>query len=146
MPNVPISSETGSEWRAIFGHLQLIECMGICVLSLAHKSELRVSDVYLHILGGKYQDFFLYNQPGTCPWMALAWIVAFDIFLNFLEGVYWEYTTFRGSNISCSVASIVICCPNEPLLMSTKRSQFYLHSTAASNFNCSKTGIPVSRK
>ena len=30
------SSEIGSEWRTILGHPQLIECMGICVLSLAH--------------------------------------------------------------------------------------------------------------
>ena len=27
-----------------------VECMGICVLSLAHGSELRDSDVYLHIM------------------------------------------------------------------------------------------------
>ena len=44
---MPISSEIGSEWRTILGHPQLIECMGICVLSLAHGSELRGSDVYL---------------------------------------------------------------------------------------------------
>ena len=46
MPNVFISSEIGSEWRTILGHPQLIECIGICVLSLAHVSEL--TDVYLH--------------------------------------------------------------------------------------------------
>ena len=50
MPNVLISSEIGSEWRTIIGHLQLIERMGICVTSLAHGSELRGSDVYLHIV------------------------------------------------------------------------------------------------
>ena len=49
MPNVFISSEIGSQWRTILGHPQLIECMGIRVLSLAHGSELRGSDVYLHI-------------------------------------------------------------------------------------------------
>ena len=50
MPNVPISSEIGSDWRTILGHPKLIECMGICILSLAHGSELRGSDVYLHIV------------------------------------------------------------------------------------------------
>ena len=45
MSNMLISSEIGSEWRTILGHPQLIECMGICVLSLAHRSELRGSDV-----------------------------------------------------------------------------------------------------
>ena len=45
MPNVFISSEIGSQWRTILGHPQLIECMGICILSLAHGSEQRGSDV-----------------------------------------------------------------------------------------------------
>ena len=39
MPNVFINSETGSLWRTILGHPQLIECMGICILSLVHGSE-----------------------------------------------------------------------------------------------------------
>ena len=50
MTHVLISSEIGSEWRTIFGFPQLIECMGICVLSLAHGPELRDSDVYLHMV------------------------------------------------------------------------------------------------
>ena len=41
MPNVFISSEIGT----LLGHPQLIECMGICILSLAHGSEQRGSDV-----------------------------------------------------------------------------------------------------
>ena len=44
-PNVLISSEIGSGWQTIVGHPQLIECMGICVLSLVRGSELRGSDV-----------------------------------------------------------------------------------------------------
>ena len=51
MPNVLINSEIGWGWgvgeRTILGHPQLIERMGICVLSLAYRSELRDSDVYL---------------------------------------------------------------------------------------------------
>ena len=54
MPNVFISSEIGSEWRTILGHPQLIECIGICVLSLAHVSEL--TDVYLHIVKKNYLE------------------------------------------------------------------------------------------
>ena len=49
MPNVLISSESGSEWRSILGHPQLTECIGICVLSPTHESDLSCSDVYLHI-------------------------------------------------------------------------------------------------
>ena len=48
MPNVLISGDFGSEWQTILGHPQLIECMGICVLSLAHVSELRGSDVFAY--------------------------------------------------------------------------------------------------
>ena len=39
-----ISSKFGSDWRSILGHPYLIECMGICVLSMARVSELRGSD------------------------------------------------------------------------------------------------------
>ena len=48
MANVFISSEIGSQRRTILGHPQLIECMGICVLSPEYGSELGGSDVYLH--------------------------------------------------------------------------------------------------
>ena len=58
MPNVLISSEIGSQWRTIFGHSQLIGCMDICVLSLAHESEQRGSDVCMHILKKKYLEIF----------------------------------------------------------------------------------------
>ena len=50
MPNTLISSEIGSERRTILGHPQLIECMGIYIMSLAHGSELKCSDIYLHIV------------------------------------------------------------------------------------------------
>ena len=50
MSNVRISSEIGSEWRTTLGHPQLIECMGIRVLSLVHGPELGGSDVYPHIV------------------------------------------------------------------------------------------------
>ena len=50
MPNVLISSEIVSGRRTMSGHPQLIEYVGICVLSLAHGSELRGSDIYFHIV------------------------------------------------------------------------------------------------
>ena len=49
MPNVLIS-EIGSEPQTILEHHQLIERMGVCVLSLVQRSELRGSDIYLHIV------------------------------------------------------------------------------------------------
>ena len=53
------SSEIGSEWRTILGHPQLVECMSICVLNLAHRSELWGSDVYLHIVKKNCVENFL---------------------------------------------------------------------------------------
>ena len=53
--NVLISSETGSEWRTVLGHPQLMECM-------ARGSELRGSDVYLHIVKKMFSGvFFLFK-------------------------------------------------------------------------------------
>ena len=46
MPNVLISIEIRLQWRTMLGHPQLIECIGICVLSLAHGSELRAKDIH----------------------------------------------------------------------------------------------------
>ena len=69
MPNVLISSEIGSEWRTILGHSQLIECNGIYVLSLAHGSKLRGSDV-ICILQKKLSGKFSLNGARVC---ALGW-------------------------------------------------------------------------
>ena len=69
MPNVFISSEIGSQWRTILGHPQLIECMGICILSLAHGSEQRGSDV-IYILRKTDLDFFSLTSNRVC---ALGW-------------------------------------------------------------------------
>ena len=62
MPNVLISSEKGSGERTLLGHPELIECMGICVLNLAHESEQRSSEFHLHIVKKKCLEclgFFL---------------------------------------------------------------------------------------
>ena len=59
MPNVLISSEIGSQWRTILGHPQLIECMRICLLSLAHGSEKKGFRRYLHIVKKTDLEIFL---------------------------------------------------------------------------------------
>ena len=70
-----------SNWMTVanyFGTTPAAECMGICILSLAHGSEQRGSDVIcVKNWSGKF--FFKFNQ-GICPWMAFAWIF-FWIFL-----------------------------------------------------------------
>ena len=80
MPNVLISNEIGSEWRTILGPPpQLIEYLGICVLSLAHGSELRASDVYLHI-AKKVSGKFSLNSARVRA-LAFVWIFFLGIFL-----------------------------------------------------------------
>ena len=49
-------------------HPKLIECMGICVLSQMHGSELRASDVYLNTVKNLYGHFSLHSGHGTYPW------------------------------------------------------------------------------
>ena len=112
MPNVFISSEIGSQWRTILGHpIKLIECMGICILSLAHGSEQRVPTLFAYCEKLIWKFFFKFKQ-GTCPWMAFAWNFFRDFYDFFLGGsvrqiIYREYIVFRGSNISCSLATLV---------------------------------------
>ena len=53
-----ISGKAGSGGRTILEHSQLIECMGIIVLSLAHGSELRCSDVWLQVVKRRKKSGF----------------------------------------------------------------------------------------
>ena len=69
-----------------FGHPQLIECMGICILSLAHGSEKKgVPALFAYCEKLIWKFFFKFKQ-GTCPWIAFAWNF-FPDFSDFLRGV-----------------------------------------------------------
>ena len=77
-----ISSETGSECQTILGHLQLIDRMGICVLSQAHGSELRGSEVISILREEKKNGFFSLVSARVC---ALGWPL-----LGFFPPVYFS--------------------------------------------------------
>ena len=66
MQNVLISSEIVSEWQNILGHPQVLECIGICVLSLTHGSKQRGSNIYLHSEKLIKKIFFKFSQS-MCP-------------------------------------------------------------------------------
>ena len=87
MPSVLISSETGSEWRTILEHPQLIECMGICDLSLARGSEPRGFNVYLHIAKKIFGNFSLISSARVraIGWHLLGFFFSRD-FCTFLKG------------------------------------------------------------
>ena len=87
----------------------MIECVGTCVLCLAHGCELRGCDVYLHIVKKKK------NISGNVSLnSARVHTVLFGIFL-FLKKmgrgggsvdqiIYREYIVSQGSDISCGLA------------------------------------------
>ena len=83
MPYVLISSKFGSDWRSILGHPQLIECMGICVLSMARVSELRGSD--------KISGNFSFNsvRVRALRWPLLGFFRDFSHFPKGGEGGLW---------------------------------------------------------
>ena len=83
MPNVFISRKIGSQWRTILGHPQLIECMGIFILSPAHEFEERSSDV-ICVCEKLIWIFFL---PGYVSLDGLFFKKNFrDFFSDFFEG------------------------------------------------------------
>ena len=100
MPNALTSSEIGSEWRTILGHPQLIECMGICNLSMTHGSELMSSGV-ICILWKISSGIFLQIQPEHVPLDGLCLdFFFFGIFLKkFLMGVYGANHLYFGAQI-----------------------------------------------
>ena len=80
-------------------------------MNLAHGSKIRGSDVHLHGVKNDYLDFFSLNsfRVLVLGWSLLGFLSGF--FLIFVkEGsvahlIYREYIVFRGSIISCSMAS-----------------------------------------
>ena len=112
MSNVFISGEIGSQWQTILGHPQLIECTGVCILSLAHGSEQRVPMSFAYCEKLTWKIFFKFNQ-GTRPWVSFAFnFFVIFLFFFFLGGsvgqiIYRECIVFRGSNNFCSLATTV---------------------------------------
>ena len=98
MPNVFVSSEIRSQWQTILGYPQPIECMGICILSLAHGSEQRGSDI-ICILWKTDLEIFLYIQPGYVPLDGL-YLDFFQDFFFFLGGLWGK--SFIGNIYSIS--------------------------------------------
>ena len=89
--------KTGADRGIILGQLMLFECMGICVLSPAHESEMRGYPVYLLIV--KYLLVLFQFSHSIFDWTALLWNFL-GFFKTFLEGsvdsiIYRDYTANR---------------------------------------------------
>ena len=79
MPNELISSEIGSEWQTLFVHPQLIEYVGICVMSFAHESELGGSNVYLPIVKKLSGNFSLNSARARALGLPLEFFQDFSL-------------------------------------------------------------------
>ena len=64
--------KTGTDGGNSLGQPMLFECMGICVLSPAHESEMRGYLVYLLIV--KYLLILFEFSHSILNWTALSWI------------------------------------------------------------------------
>ena len=67
----------------------LVECMGICVVSMAHESELGGFPVHVYIVKIDLDFFFfafIFSQ-GACPWMVSASKFFWVFFSFFGEGL-----------------------------------------------------------
>ena len=65
----------------ILGQLMLFECMGICVLSPAHESEMKGYFVYL--LSVKYLLILFKFSHSILDWTVLSWNWGGDFFKTF---------------------------------------------------------------
>ena len=70
--------KTGADGGAIIGHSMLFECMGICVLSPVHESEMRDYLVYLLIV--KYLLILFKFSHSILDWTAVSWTFLLLIF------------------------------------------------------------------
>ena len=80
--------KTGADRENILGQPRLFECMGICVLSPAHESEMRGYLVYVLIVkkNKKPIELILFKfTHSILGWTVLSWNFL-GIFKNILEG------------------------------------------------------------
>ena len=75
----------------------LFECMGFCVLSPAHESEMRGYLVYVLIVKKSISLILFKFSQSILDWTVLLWWNFFGIFWNFLEGsvdliIYRDYS------------------------------------------------------
>ena len=102
MPNV---CETGTQWRTILGNPQLIELMGIFILSQAVWIWTMGFRRYLHIVKNLSGNFSLNStRVRALGWPLLGFFRDFSAFLRGVCGGKLSYILFRGSNTSCNLA------------------------------------------
>ena len=84
------TSRTGAEGETIVEQPVLFECMGICVLSPAHESEMRGYLVYVLIVKKVISLILFKFSHSILDWTVLSWNFL-GIFLNIFRGVCRPY-------------------------------------------------------
>ena len=84
--------KTGADRANILGQPMLFECMGICVLSPAHESEMRGYLVYLLIV--KYLLILFKFSHSILDWTALSWFKKKKNFFKAVCGPYYLWGSY----------------------------------------------------
>ena len=79
-------NKSGADRGNILGQPMLFECMGICVLSPAHESEMRGYLVYVLIVKKLIPSILLKFSHSILDWTVLSWDF-WVIFKNIFRGV-----------------------------------------------------------
>ena len=102
--------KTGADGENILGQPMLFECMGICVLSPAHESEMRDYPVHVLIVKKKKLiSLILFKfSHSILDWTVLPWNFG-GFFKTFLEGsadhiIYRDYIVNDRFFTDCSLA------------------------------------------
>ena len=82
--------KTGADIENILRQPMLFECMGICVLSPAHESEMRGYLVYVLIVKKIISLILFKLSQSLLDWTVLSWNLGV-IFLNIFRGVCRPY-------------------------------------------------------
>ena len=82
--------KTGADRENILGQPMLFECMGICVLSPAHESEMRGYLVYVLIVKKLISLILFKFSHSILDWTVLSWNF-WGIFGNIFRGVCRPY-------------------------------------------------------
>ena len=82
--------KTGADRENILGQPMLFVCMGICILSLAHESEMRGYFVYVLIVKKIISQILFKFSHSILDWTVLSLIFG-GIFKNIFRGVCRPY-------------------------------------------------------
>ena len=82
--------KTGADRENILGQPMLFVCVGICVLSSAHESEMRGYLVYVLIVKKNISSILFKFSHSILDWTVLSWNFG-EIFGNIFRGVCRPY-------------------------------------------------------